>query len=140
MVIVNENVFLRRVSRCIMQFGTDCLCMKTHTRLTTILRPGLGILLQWRNRLARRTYSQYLLAKTCGGCEFDPHLEHFYSAEPSSNKDFMQFSFLVSLRKHCSVHQISNFFENSQSLCVAYTCMKKMAITTMNALVSIHDR
>ena len=59
LVIVNENVFLRRVSRCIMQFGTDWLCMKTHTRLTTILRPGLGILLQWRNRLARRTYKQY---------------------------------------------------------------------------------
>ena len=42
---------------------------------TTVLRPTSGVLLQWRNRLARRTYKQYL-PKRCGGCEFEPHLEH----------------------------------------------------------------
>ena len=34
--------------------------------------------LQWRNRLAGRTYKQYhafLRDERCGGCEFDPHLE-----------------------------------------------------------------
>ena len=38
---------------------------------------------QWRNRLARRTYKQYLPVfytgrrhEPCGGCEFEPHLGH----------------------------------------------------------------
>ena len=30
--------------------------------------------LQWRNRLARRTYMTD--TEICGGCEFEPHLEH----------------------------------------------------------------
>ena len=50
------------------------------TGYTTILRPASGVLLQWRNRLARRTYKQYL-PKRCGGCEFEPHLEHVFSSK-----------------------------------------------------------
>ena len=42
----------------------------------TVLRTRFGVVLQWRNRLARRTYKQYLPSKRCGGCEFEPHLEH----------------------------------------------------------------
>ena len=42
----------------------------------TVLRTRFGVVLQWRNRLARRTYKQYLPSKRCGGCEFEPHREH----------------------------------------------------------------
>ena len=45
----------------------------------TVLRTRFGVVLQWRNRLARRTYKQYLPSKRCGGCEFEPHLEHAFS-------------------------------------------------------------
>ena len=39
--------------------------------------------LQWHNRLARRTYRQYLPRaghgrELCGGCEFEPHLEQVF--------------------------------------------------------------
>ena len=45
----------------------------------SLLTPISGVVLQWRNRLARRTYKQYLPSKRCGGCEFEPHLEHVFS-------------------------------------------------------------
>ena len=45
----------------------------------TVLTLVSGVVLQWRNRLARRTYKQYLPSKRCGGCEFEPHLEHAFS-------------------------------------------------------------
>ena len=57
--------------------------LQTHhiVKLTspTLLTPISGVVLQWRNRLARRTYKQYLPSKRCGGCEFEPHLEHVFS-------------------------------------------------------------
>ena len=65
------------------------LCQKLMcTDFTTILRPASGVLLQWRNRLARRTYKQYL-PKRCGGCEFEPHLEHVFSSKYLSKSPWM---------------------------------------------------
>ena len=37
--------------------------------------------LQWRNRLAHGTYTTVsVYKKRCRGCEFEPHLEHYFAA------------------------------------------------------------
>ena len=52
---------------------------KSHIQITSLLDTAQAVVLLWRNRLARRTYKQYL-PKRCGGCEFEPHLEHAFSS------------------------------------------------------------
>ena len=76
----SQNFDFNILQKISLALASDTFCAKNLSCIdfTTILRPASGVLLQWRNRLARRTYKQYL-PKRCGGCEFEPHLEHVFS-------------------------------------------------------------
>ena len=76
-----KKTFSFRQRLLIMYSETTAIASATFSLIETItvLRTRFGVVLQWRNRLARRTYKQYLPSKRCGGCEFEPHLEHAFS-------------------------------------------------------------
>ena len=66
--------------------------------------------LQWRNRLARRTYKTD--TEKCGGCEFDPHLEHL----------FLKFFWFKKLKIRKTLLGASNLIENTHFLHL-YVCI-----------------
>ena len=68
---------------------------------------------QWRNRLARRTYKQYLPVsytgrrhEPCGGCEFDPHL----------GQAFCQFGHEIGIRPFRERESLFTFLSTFNSL------------------------
>ena len=95
-----------------------------HLTSGTLLTPISGVVLQWRNRLARRTYKQYKVAfcKQCGGCEFEPHLEQrqflyiLFSVQGAITQWINGCSQLVSLVLH-SLHASQSQLGSTKSTC-----------------------